>query len=320
MRTSHYRVLLVEDCVADALLAVRQLEHGGLPVEYERVETAAQMQAALKAKTWDFILSDFHLPRFDALAALALHTESGLDIPFIVVSGLIGEEQAVKLIKAGAHDYVMKDQMEKLVPAVKRELQAAEERCIRRRSQSTEAFIVSLVQSCDDAIIGQTLEGNIVSWNEAAERTYGYTASEILGSSSSMLAPSYRPPDQTEILEKIRRGEAVVHFETVHLHKDRTPVEVSLTVSPVRDSRGRIVGASTVAQDITHQKVEEAERLGLIQELTSALAAAANTEAKDANSLLAPPGNSESPPDPEELTRHSHTRPVAEDCSSEAGT
>lgn len=318
MRNCHYRVLLVEDSAADARLTVRQLERGGLPVEYERVENATQMRVALQAKTWDFILSDFHLPRFDGLSALMLYKESGLDIPFIVVSGLIGEEQAVKLIKAGAHDYVMKDQLEKLVPAVKRELQAAEERCIRRRAQSTEAFLVSLVQSCDDAIIGQTLEGNIVSWNEGAERTYGYSASEILGSSSSKLVPTYRPPDQAEILEKIRRGEAVVHFETVHLHKDRTPVEVSLTVSPVRDPRGRIIGASTVAQDISHRKLEEAERLGLIRELTSALQAA-KPEAKTAHSLPAYCDNAKSDSNPNGLGQQNHALPVAEDCSSGAG-
>lgn len=267
-----YRALLVEDCPQDALLSLRQLECGGLEVEHERVETAAQLKAALEAKPWDFILCDYHLPRFDGLAALALYKETGLDMPFIVLSGVIGEEQAVRLIKAGAHEYVMKDNLAGLAPVVRRELQAAEERCIRRRTEARGAFLVSLVQSCDEAIIGQTLEGSIVSWNHGAQRIYGYSPSEILGSSFSVLIPRYQPWEHPEILQKVGRGEAVARFETVHLDKNGTAIEVSLTVSPIRDPRGRIIGASSLTQDITERKLEEAERLGLIEDLTAALA------------------------------------------------
>lgn len=270
--TNRYRVLLVEDSAQDALINLRHLERGGLAVEHCRVETAAEMKVALESKPWDFILCDYHVPGFNGLAALALYKESGLDIPFIVVSGVIGEEQAVKLIKAGAHEYVMKDNLAALVPAVSRELQASEERCIRRRTEDAEAFLVSLVRSCDEAIIGQTLEGCIVSWNHGAQQIYGYSPSEILGSSFSVLVPPYRPSRQLEILEKISQGEAVPHFETVHLNKNGTAIEVSLMVSPVRDPRGRIIGASSITRDITGHKLEEAERLGLIEDLTTALA------------------------------------------------
>ena len=251
---------------------MRHLQRGGLEVEHQRVETAAQMREALLAKPWDFILCDYHLPRFDSLAALALYQETGVDIPFIVVSGIIGEEQAVRLIKAGAHEYVMKDNLAGLVPAVKRELAAAEERCIRRRTQAREEFLVSLVESCDEAIIGQTLEGCIVSWNQGAERIYGYSPSEILGSSFSMLIPKYQPWEHSEILQKIGHGDSMVRFDTVHLDKNGTAIEVYLTVSPIRDPRGRIIGASSVSRDITDRKLEEAERLGLIEDLTAALA------------------------------------------------
>jgi len=275
--SSRYRVLLVEDCAQDALLNLRQLERGGLQVEHARVETAAEMRAALKGGRWDFILCDYHLPWLNGLEALALYKETGLDMPFIVVSGIIGEEQAVRLIKAGAHEYVMKENLAGLVPAVKRELQAAEERCIRRRTEDTEAFLASLVQSCDDAIIGQTLDGCIVSWNRGAEQIYGYTPSEILGSSFSMLVPSYRPSGQHEILEKISHGVAVPRFETVHLNKNGTAIEVSLSVSPVTDPHGRIIGAASVTRDITERKLEEAERLGLIQDLTAALGQLTNS-------------------------------------------
>src|SRR5215471_14750139 len=99
-----YRVLLVEDCAVDARFNLHALERGGLQVKCERVDTADSMKSALESKDWDFILSDHRLPGFDALEALALYKGKGLDIPFIIVSGQIGEELAVKLVKAGAHD------------------------------------------------------------------------------------------------------------------------------------------------------------------------------------------------------------------------
>src|SRR6266404_685356 len=113
-----YRVLLIEDSVQDALFNLRELERSGLTIEFQRVENAPDMRAALEAKSWDFILCDYQLPQFDALAALGLYKERGLDVPFITVSGQIGEEQAVKMIKAGAHEYVMKDHLIELAPAV----------------------------------------------------------------------------------------------------------------------------------------------------------------------------------------------------------
>ena len=96
-------------------------------------------------------------------------------------------------------------------------------------------------------------------------------ADEMIGRSISVLIPSYRPEELPEIFERIKRGEGVDGLETVRLRKDGTPVEVSLTISPIKDATGRVVGASTVARDITRRKQEENERLGLIKDLTSAL-------------------------------------------------
>lgn len=267
-----YRVLLIEDCAQDAFFILRALQRGGLEVQSERVETAADLQNALQTKSWDFVLSDYQLSGFDGLAALELYKRSGLDVPFIVVSGLIGEEQAVKLIKAGAHDYVMKDNLAQLVPAVKRELLAAEERWVRQRTQAAESLLASMVRDCDDAIIGEMLDGQIVSWNRGAERLYGYTASEILGESARKLESPYRPAEQPLILERLKREGRVPRFETVHVRKNGTPIEVSVTVSPIKEPRGRIIGVSTLAQDISMRKQEENDRLALIQDLAAALA------------------------------------------------
>src|SRR5437868_15151063 len=109
---------MVEDSIEDTFFIVRELQRGGFNVSFERVETCQSMQKALAGQTWDLIISDYVLPQFGGAAALALYQECGLDIPFIVVSGAIGEDRAVEMVKAGAHDYVMKDNLSRLVTAV----------------------------------------------------------------------------------------------------------------------------------------------------------------------------------------------------------
>jgi PAS domain S-box-containing protein len=265
------RVLIIEDSADDTFFIVRELQRGGFQVAFERVDTRDTMCAALEAQSWDLILCDYLVPQFGGPAALALYQQRGLDIPFILVSGGIGEDRAVEMLKAGAHNYVMKANLKPLVPAVKRELQAAQERRIRKQTEAARAYLASIVQTCEDAIIGKTLDGTVVSWNRGAEQVYGYSALEMIGGSITRLFPSYRPDDLTEIMARIKTGEHIKAYETVRLRKDGTPVEVSLTISPIRDPAGRIIGASTVARDITRRKQEEGERLALIQELTAAL-------------------------------------------------
>jgi two-component system, cell cycle sensor histidine kinase and response regulator CckA len=265
------RVLIVEDSVDDTFFIVRELQRGGYNVTFERVETYASMQAALHGNTWDLIISDYSMPLFGGAAALGLYLQQNLDAPFIMVSGAMGEDRAVEMLKAGAHDYVMKDNLGRLVPSVKRELRGTQERRIRKQTEASRAYLASLVQSCDDAIIGKTLDGTVVSWNAGAEVLYGYTAEEIIGRNVGILFPRYRPEELPELLEKLKNGEHVKGLETVRIRKDGTPVEVAVTISPIKDASGRVIGASSVARDITQRKREDNERLALIQELTSAL-------------------------------------------------
>ena len=122
------RVLLVEDSEDDATLLVRQLRRDGFDARVERVETAAEMDAALDRESWDLIIADYALPTFSAPDALAILKRRGLDLPFIIVSGTIGEETAVAAMKAGAHDYLMKGHLARLAPAIRRELREADDR------------------------------------------------------------------------------------------------------------------------------------------------------------------------------------------------
>lgn len=129
------KVLIVEDSEQDAALLLRELQKAGYSPVHRRVESAQEMTDALDSQDWDIVLSDYVLPGFGGLAALGLLHDKGLDLPFIVVSGQIGEDVAVGAMKAGAHDYIMKDNLKRLGPAIKRELAEAENRKLRRQAE-----------------------------------------------------------------------------------------------------------------------------------------------------------------------------------------
>lgn len=127
----------------------------------------------------------------------------------------------------------------------------------RKRAEQEQSQLAAIVESTDDAITGKTLDGIIVSWNPGAERLYGYSALEAKGSPISILVPPDRPREVPEILERIKRGERAEHFESARVRKDGRRIEVSLSISPVMDSQGRITGASTIARDITKRRQAE---------------------------------------------------------------
>jgi signal transduction histidine kinase len=133
--TQPLQVLIVEDSEDDALLVGAELRRAGYATTCRRVETAGDMMAALDLQSWDLIIADYRLPRFDGISALTLVKQRGLDLPFIIVSGYITEETAIAAMKAGAHDYVMKEKLGRLGPAVERELREAEVRRQRRRAE-----------------------------------------------------------------------------------------------------------------------------------------------------------------------------------------
>jgi PAS domain S-box len=144
--------------------------------------------------------------------------------------------------------------------------------------------LAAIVESSDDAILSKTLDGKITTWNAGAERIYGYTTSEIVGRNVSTLAPAERKEEVTRILEQLQRGESVHHLETVRMTRDGRRIEVSLTVSPLKNEHGIIIGASTIARDITRRKRAEMEtrrqrnelahlsRVTMLGELSSSLA------------------------------------------------
>ncbi|MDD4890356.1 MAG: response regulator [Phycisphaerae bacterium] len=157
------RILIVEDSDDDAQLLLRQLKRDGYDVASRRVETEADMAKALDGQAWDLVLSDYVMPRFSAPTALRVLQDKGLDLPFIIVSGAIGEEMAVAAMKAGAHDYIRKDNLTRLTAAIDRELREAVERRERRRLEKEILEVTSTEQrrigvDLHDAL-GQDLTG-----------------------------------------------------------------------------------------------------------------------------------------------------------------
>ena len=395
-------LLIVEDSPVDAELLVRELRRSGFEVRWQRVETKADFLAGLKNAP-DVIISDCSMPQFSGVQAVDLLRQSGLDIPFILVSGTTGDEPAVEAMKHGATDYLLKDRIARLGSAV---AHALEEKRLRNESQRMRAQLATqgaalqesearfagiinsatdgiitvnreqrivlfnpaaeqmfghpadqlmgqpldrlipqrfqhahtrhvetfgktgvtnrrmgalgtifgrradgtefpieasisqvetggqklytvilrditarkmgeearnrlaaIVESSDDAIISETLDGNIVSWNAGAERIFGYAASEMIGGPLTRLIPPEFQSEELQILDLIKHGERMAQVETARLRKDASRINVSLIVSPIKDAEGKIIGASRIARDITERK-----------RLETAVAAAAEEE------------------------------------------
>jgi two-component system cell cycle sensor histidine kinase/response regulator CckA len=195
------RVLLVEDSEDDALLLVLDLRRAGYEPTFGRVDSAPAMRAALDGQAWDVVIADYTMPRFGALAALALLRERGLDLPFIVVSGNIGEELAVDAMKAGAHDYIMKDNLARLAPAIERELRDAAERAERRRLEER------LRQSQRLEAIGRLAGGVAHDFNNLLTAITGYN--DLLRQQLDRADPRRRYAD--EVAKASDRAAALTH-------------------------------------------------------------------------------------------------------------
>jgi PAS domain S-box-containing protein len=165
------------------------------------------------------------------------------------------------------------------------------EAALERRANETYALLAAIVESSDDAIFSCDLNGSITSWNKSAERIFGYTAKEVIGQPTSALAPPHAPEDSTHILEQIRHGVRVDHYETIRRHKDGSDVVVSLSVSPLCDFSGNIIGASKVARDITgtkraEQALRNADKLALAGRMAASIAHEINNPLEAITNLL----------------------------------
>ena len=244
------QLLYVEDNHHDAKLALRELERAGYRLVADVVREREDFLAALRSKDHDIVLADYRLPHWSGMEALEVLKKVRPQIPLIIVTGAVGDEAAVECIKRGAADCVLKDHLDRLPLAVERALREKDVREEHRRAEENFGLLAAIVESCEDAIFSKALDGTVLSWNRGAEKMYGYTAQEVVGQPVSTLIPADRKSEFQQIMEKIYRGEHVRQLETVRLAKGGRRVDASITVSPIRDSAGRVTGASVIVRDI----------------------------------------------------------------------
>src|ERR671921_2592001 len=269
------RVLLVEDSEDDTLLLVRSLRRGGYDPTWERVDTAAAMEAALDGGGWDLVISDHGMPAFDSSAALALLRRKGfVDLPFIIVSGQIGEDAAVAAMRAGAHDYLMKDNLARLNSAIERELREAE---VRREHRRAEEKYRLIFENAVEGIFQTTVDGRFLTANPAMARILGYESpEELLGAISNIRDQLYvEPSRRDEFFQLALRDGLVSGFELKMYRKDKTLVLASANARAIYDADGSISGYEGTVEDITERKraeealreIREAERRRIAREL-----------------------------------------------------
>ena len=260
------RVLIVEDSTDDTLLLLRELRRGGYDPQHERVDTAEGMRAALEKQEWDVVISDHAMPAFSAPAALKLLQAGGWpDLPFIIVSGHIGEDAAVKAMKAGAHDFVSKDGLARLAPAIERELRDAEERRERRRAQEAlrlaEEKYRGIFENAVEGIFQTTIDGRLVTANSMMARIFGYDSpEEMMQILHDVAEQLYVEPDRrNEFTQRMREDGRVFEFEIQFYRKDGSKIWTSTNARAVRDGSGEIVGYEGTIEDITERKRAEEE-------------------------------------------------------------
>jgi PAS domain S-box-containing protein/putative nucleotidyltransferase with HDIG domain len=262
-------ILIVEDSEDDALLIIRQFKKAGYDTIFKRVETAYQMKTALKDASWDLVISDYNLPEFDAPSALTLLQESGQDIPFIVVSGVIGEETAIALMKAGANDYVMKNNLMRLIPAVNRALGEAQTR--RAKQQAEEALFESEAKYrtvVESSLVGvYIIQDSLLCFvNKRWCEIYGYTYDEIVNKVGPL---DLTPPEDKKIVEenirkRLSREIDHIEYETRAMRKDGTIIFVKVLGSFTL-YRGRPAISGTVIDITEHKRSEETLRISQAQ-------------------------------------------------------
>jgi two-component system cell cycle sensor histidine kinase/response regulator CckA len=231
------RVLLVEDSPTDAKLVLHELQRGGKTIELERVETPEAMRAALAGTKFDVVISDWSMPKFSALGALLVLREVDADLPFIIVSGTIGEETAVEAMRAGAQDYVLKDKLARLNPALERELREHQARVARRQVESalreSEGRFRRLAESGIIGIVIADVNGNIFEANDAYLALVGYSREELLRGTVrwSDVTPPESLPLAERVIEQLQTSGVAPAFETETLRRDGGRVAVLVAVA-----------------------------------------------------------------------------------------
>ncbi|MGO8946015.1 MAG: PAS domain S-box protein [Syntrophobacteraceae bacterium] len=307
MEKQYLSVLLIEDDEDDyALLKSLFSEISSTTFRLEWMDTYEAGLREICRVEHDICLFDYRLGARSGLELLREAALRGCEIPIILLSGQGGYDVDVKAMEAGASDYLVKgqitaellersirysivqkhadielrryrDHLEEVILERTGELQQANTKLqieidVRRKAEEASRQLAAIVEGSDDAIISQTLDGVITSWNKAAEILYGYTAAEAIGQKSTSLhIPPAHLDEISNLLYRVGRGERIFHHEATYRSKDGHDIGVSLSISPIKDNAGNIIGVSTIARDISERERVRKEREKLIAELQEAL-------------------------------------------------
>lgn len=276
-------VLVVDDDPDIALLCGLQLRSAGYAV-VEAADGATALRVAAESDPAVVVL-DFMLPDMDGLRVLAAlrEAEGAAGLPVVMLTARTDVRDQLMAWDAGVSDYVVKPfDEERLLGAVRAALNAdGDEGVARRRQEAVERlrsadadvwqYMASIVEHAEDAIIGKTFDGVITTWNAGAERLYGYRAEEVVGQPISLLVPADHRDEVPELLGRVGRGERVVNFDTVRQHRDGRRLQVSVSISPVKNTAGEISGASVICRDVTERARSEGRFRAVVEAAPDAM-------------------------------------------------
>jgi len=256
------RIVIVEDSRPDVELAMRELARAGLSIRNEVTDTEEGFRAAIKNRP-DAIISDFSMPRFNGMRALAIARETCPEVPFLFVSGTLGEDYAIRALQNGAVDYVLKGNLLRLPPALTRAVRDARERAARRAREAELAAarerLVSILEATPDLVATALPNGNVLYCNQAGLRLLGYGAEQ---DTTALQIVDHYPEWAAKLVKEEAIPRAVQHGtwsgETALLRRDGTLVPVSQVIIAHHEADGELAYLSTIARDITHWKEAEA--------------------------------------------------------------
>ena len=256
-------VLIVEDSEHDTALLVRALQRSGYDLSYERVDIEANMIAAISERALDIVISDYSLPQFNAKTVLAVIAKAGLDLPCIVVSGSVGEEMAVEVMRAGAQDLILKHNLKRLAPAVARELEAARTRRERKtmdaRLDYERQLLQQLMKGIPDAICFKDIERRYTRLNDAELSTLNIQCDiDAIGKTADgFVSPLLARTRRAEEEHVLATGEPLVDCIEEVSGPDGSVRWLSATKAPIRNPDGEIVGIVEIARDITESRRQQ---------------------------------------------------------------
>ena len=257
------RVLIVEDCDDDAQLLLVRLRRAGYSPDYLRVDNAGDLGKALQDHNWQIVISDYAMPGFSGLEALRILREHDRETPFILVSGTVGEEIAVEAMRTGANNYIMKDNLARLMPAIDRELRDVRERTDRKRAeealyQERERALITL-HSIGDGVITTDADGRVDYMNPVAERVTGWSSGAAQGHPLTEVLPltheASRIPIESPAAVSLRTGEVVNLTEQCLLvNRDGQEFHIEDSAAPIFDRDNNIIGVVLVFHDATRER------------------------------------------------------------------